>query len=291
MSIHYGSKRSLVNYINSVNRTGLVETEVDLGPPSPVKGTWREGLVAGNTVIAVIANSTSNFQGRKIVTYDRLNLDDFNKVSALSVKAFKPAALFDFFAPLRRRYGIVLTPDDFIDGPFEFRGEDAQIVEIKAKGSAVGWTGTLSFTASPGGAILGQHLTTLDLPGLNYPVEGDGAQGSALSYMYGLDFTSSKAVLEKYKVGQKLTVADAGLLAAVKATDNNTGKNSWTLDPAVTTWSLGGAEVVYSGINSPVLPSNSSYKYVLGLLLRTDVTTPPGVCYLHYNDPVDPNQV
>lgn len=291
MSIHYGSKRSLVNYINSVNRTGLVETEVDLGPPSPVKGTWREGLVAGNTVIAVIANSTSNFQGRKIVTYDRLNLDDFNKVSALSVKAFKPAALFDFFAPLRRRYGIVLTPDDFIDGPFEFRGEDAQIVEIKAKDSAIGWTGTLAFTASPGGAILGQHLTTLDLPGLNYPVEGDGTQGSALSYMYGLDFTSSKAVLEKYKVGQKLTVADADLLAAVKATDNNTGKNSWTLDPAVTTWSLGGAEVVYSGINSPVLPSNSSYKYVLGLLLRTDVTTPPGVCYLHYNDPVDPNQV
>ena len=291
MSIHYGSKRSLVNYINSVNRTSLAETEVDLGPPSPVKGTWREGLVAGNTVIAVIANSTSNFQGRKIVTYDRLNLDDFNKVSALSVKAFKPAALFDFFAPLRRRYGIVLTPDDFIDGPFEFRGEDAQIVEIKAKDSAIGWTGTLAFTASPGGAILGQHLTTLDLPGLNYPVEGDGAQGSALSYMYGLDFTSSKAVLEKYKVGQKLTVADADLLAAVKATDNNTGKNSWTLDPAVTTWSLGGAEVVYSGINSPVLPSNSSYKYVLGLLLRTDVTTPPGVCYLHYNDPVDPNQV
>ena len=291
MSIHYGSKRSLVNYINSVNRTSLVETEVDLGPPSPVKGTWREGLVAGNTAIAVIANATSKFQGRKIVTYDRLNLDDFNKVAALSVKAYKPTTLFDFFAPLRRRYGIVITPDDFIDGPFEFRGDDSQIVEIKAKDTAIGWTGILSFTASPGGAILGQHLTTLDLPGLNYPVDGDGSQGSALMYMYGLDFTSSKQVLEKYQVGQTLTVADTDLLAAVKATDTGVGKASWTMDPVATSWALGGAEVVYSGINSPLLPTNSSYKYVLGLLLRSDVTTPPGVCYLHYNDPVDPNQV
>lgn len=291
MSIYYGSKRSLVVYINFVNRTSLVETEVDLGPPSPVKGTWREGLVAGNTAIAVIANATSKFQGRKIVTYDRLNLDDFNKIAALSVKAYKPTTLFDFIAPLRRRYGIIITPDDFIDGPFEFRGDDSQVVEIKAKDSAIGWTGILSFTASPGGAILGQHLTTLDLPGLNYPVDGDGSQGSALMYMYGLDFTSSKQVLEKYQVGQKLTVADTDLLAAVKATDMGVGKASWTMDPVATSWTLGGAEVVYSGINSPLLPTNSSYKYVLGLLLRPDVTTPPGVCYLHYNDPVDPNQV
>ncbi|MNK70702.1 hypothetical protein D3C87_901340 [compost metagenome] len=109
--------------------------------------------------------------------------------------------------------------------------------------------------------------------------------------MYGLDFTESKAILEAYQVGTVLGAGDTALRDAIKAIDTNAGKSLWNLTPGSTTWSLAGAEVVYSGINSALLPTNSSYKYVLGLLLRGDVTTPPGVMYLHYNDPVDPNVV
>lgn len=291
MSIHYGSKQSLVNYINTANGASLTVAELTFGTPQPVEGTWREGLVAGNTAIKITAKDESTFKGSRVVVYDRLNLNDFSKLCPLSVKAYGPTKLSDFFPPLFRRYGLVLSPEDFVDAPFTYAGDNAEEIELVAKADAVGWTGKMKVTVQTGQAVLSQHLVTTLLPGLNYPVAGDGSVGSALTYMYGLDFTAKKSVLETYQVGTILGAGDTALLQAVKDIDVNAGKSLWNLDPAQTTWSLAGAEVVYSGINNGVLPTNSSYKYVLGLLLKATVTTPPGVCYLHYNDPVDPNAV
>ncbi|MNZ54970.1 hypothetical protein D3C78_728840 [compost metagenome] len=293
MSIFYSSKQSLVNYINTANSASLTVAELDFGLPTPIAGTWREGLVQGNTAIKITAKPASVFQGARVICYDRLNLTDFSNLNnqLLSVKAFQPTKLTDFFPALQRRYGIVLSPEDFVDEPFTFAGTDPETVSIDAKAEAIGWLGTLSFTVQEGQAVLSQHLTTVQLPGLNYPVTGDGSVGSALTYMYGYDFTAYKDILEDYVVGYKLTAADTALRDAIKAIDANAGKALWNLDPAQTTWSLEGAEVVYSGINSALLPTNTSYKYVLGLLLRGNVTTPPGVMYLHYDDPIDPNAV
>jgi hypothetical protein len=291
MSIHYGSKQSLVNYLNSANGSSLTVAELNFGTPQETEGTWREGLVAGNTAIKITAKPESLFQGARVVTYDRLNLNDFPKLCPLSVKVYGPTKLSDFFPALFRRYGLVLSPEDFVDGPFSYAGAGSEVVALVAKPEAIGWTGSLAVTVQSGQAVLSQHLTTVQLPGLNYAVPGDGTTGSALTYMYGLDFTSQKSVLETYQVGTILGAGDTALLDAIKAVDTNAGKSLWNLDPAQLTWSLAGAEVVYSGINSGVLPTNSSYKYVLGLLMRANVTTPPGVFYLHYDDPVDPNEV
>lgn len=291
MSIHYGSKQSLVNYINTANGASLTVAELNFGTPQAVEGTWREGLVAGNTAIKITAKEESTFKGSRVVVYDRLNLNDFSKLCALSVKVYAPTKLSDFFPALFRRYGLVLSPEDFVDAAFSYAGANAEEIELVAKADAIGWTGKMKVTVQTGQAVLSQHLVTTLLPGLNYPVAGDGSVGSALTYMYGLDFTAKKSVLETYQVGTILGAGDTALLQAVKDIDVNAGKSLWNLDPAQTTWSLAGAEVVYSGINNGVLPTNSSYKYVLGLLLKATVTTPPGVCYLHYNDPVDPNAV
>ena len=291
MSIHYVSKVSLVQYINSANAAPLTAAELDFGTPKPTAGTWREGLMAGNTAIKITAKPESIYQGSRVITYDRLNLSDFDHLGPLSLKMYQPTKLSDFWPALWRRYGIVVDPADFVDAPFTFAGTEPEEINIQAKPDAIGWTGSMKIIVQQGQAVLSQHLVTTQLPGLNYVVTGDGALGSALTYLYGQDFTAYKSVLESYQVGTILGAGDTALLDALKVTDTNAGKSLWNLTPGNPTWSLAGAEVVYSGINSGVLPTNSSYKYVLGLLLRTDVTTPPGVCYLHYNDPVDPNEV
>lgn len=292
MSIHFNSKQSLVNYINAANSSPLTVAELDFGTPQPIAGTWREGLVDANTAIKITAKESSVYQGARVICYDRLSLADLSVLAdGLSVKCYQPETNFDVLPALFRRYGIVIDTNDFIEEPFTHDGANPTPCIIRAKPEAIGWTGNLTIMSQEGNAVLGQHLTVAALPGLNYPVTGDGSQGSALTYLYGYDFTTYKDVLEDYQVGTMLGAGDTALLNAIKAIDTNAGKSLWNLTPASTTWSLEGAEVVYSGINSAVLPTNQSYKYVLGLLLKATNITPPGVCYLHYDDPFDPNEV
>ncbi len=293
MSIHFNSKQSLVNYINSANSTPLTVAELDFGIPQLIEGTWREGLVDANTAIKITAKEASRYKGHRVVCYDRLHLPDLNQLigDTFAIKCYQPTTNFDVIDPIFRRYGIVLTREDFIEVPFEHVGIEPTECTLVAKEDAIGWTGELKVMSQEGNAVLSQHLTTQLLPGLNYPVDGDGATGSAMSYFYGYDFTDHKDVLETYEAGTFLSEEDTELLAAIKAMDTNAGKSLWNLTPESTVWSLEGAEITYSGINSPLLPTNQSYKYVLGILLKATVTTPPGICYLHYDDPYDPNEV
>ena len=111
-------------------------------------------------------------------------------------------------------------------------------------------------------------------------------------YFYGYDWTAYKDLLQSFHDGDVLSTANGtALLNAIKAVDTGSGKALWTIDKSKATYDLGDAQVVYSGLNDPGLPTNPSYKYVLGLMMRATVTTPPGVFYLHFNDPVDPDSV
>ncbi|MNY19491.1 hypothetical protein D3C86_1529280 [compost metagenome] len=111
-------------------------------------------------------------------------------------------------------------------------------------------------------------------------------------YFYGYDWTIYKDLLDALNDADVLSLAtNADFLAAVKAMDTGSGKALWTIDKTKVTYDLGDAQVVYTGLNDPGLPTNPSYKYVVGIMMRADVTTPPGVFYLHYNDPVDPDAV
>lgn len=163
-------------------------------------------------------------------------------------------------------------------------------LEIKEK--ALGWWGSVVITVGEGDAVIGDYLTQEMLPGMNYPVPGDdGTNGSALVYMYNLDFTPVKDVLETYPEEYIVDEFSDDLLNAIKQVDTGDGKELWNLDSTSTEWSLHGAEIVYNGTNDSSLPTNSRYKYVIGIQLRADITVPPGVMYLHYNDPFDPDLI
>lgn len=338
--IHREAHRSLVEYINSANDTDIKADEVFFGKPQAIAGTWREDTVDKNTIVRIIATDDSTFRDSTLIVYDRLDIGKLEKLVNFKINAYVPETLHDLILPIWRRYGILLTPEDFEDAPLEslcINPEEATVYNrppisgplsglltntdlnafdegtiddpdhdpnpvpdtpfvnakyrFSPKSDALGWIGEVTLEVGEGDAIIGDYLTKEQLPGLNYPVEGDGYYGSAIVYMYGLDFTPVKDVLETYPEEYIVDEFSDDLLEAIKEIDDASGSELWNLDPESEEWSLHGAEVVYNGINDSTLPTKSSYKYVIGIKLRDDVTTPPGVMYLHYNDPFDPDEI
>lgn len=293
--IHRTSKQSLVQYINAANSINLKVDELIFSTPEPVEGTWRESATDKNTIIRITAKEESKYRDTTLIVYDRLQLTHLNDLVEMEIKAYQPTTTHDLLKPIFIRFGIIIDKDDIIDEALVRSDDGDSTVDpfytVKAKDTAIGWLGEFTVQVGEGNAILADYLNEPLLPGLNYPVEGDGFNGSALVYMYGLDFTDQKDVLDTYPQGMVLDEFSTDLLDAIKAVDVGDGKDLWNLDAENTEWSLYGAEVVYVGINDVSLPTNTSYKYVLGIKLRDDVTTPPGVMYLHYNDPLDPTEV
>lgn len=293
--IHRPSAYSLTDYINQTNSLELDASELIFSKPNPTQGTWREDLTNHNTVVRITATEDSPYKGTVVVAYDRLALSDLNNLLDFKIKTYLPETTHDLLRPIQLRYGIHLDAADIVDVALSSatvgsEGEDP-VYTLTATENALGWIGTCTVAVGEGDAVLGDYLLTHTLPGLNYPVQGDGTQGSAVVYMYGLDFTDVKDVLETYPVELVVDEFSDDLLEAIQLVDTQDGSDLWNLDAESTEWSLHGAEVVYNGLNDGILPTNTAFKYVLGLQLRGDVTTPPGVMYLHYNDPFDPNEV
>lgn len=326
MTIHRKSALSLIEYVNKANSSNLTVADVDIGVPSPIAGTWREGLVDRNTVVRLTTKETSAYKGTRVVCYDRLDLNGLDLLFGIKIKCYQPKSTHDLLKPILLRYGIFIDAEDVEDVPIEQTDTGPNYFTLTAKSTALGWLGEVTLESTSGAAVLGDHLTTLFLPGLNYPTEGDGSQGSALMYWYPYDFTDYKSALETfeegYVFGQYTTTseevwpelpegetehpegtvpetvvtrvyaeADLAFIEMLNSMDKGAGASLWSLDDTATAYSLAGAEVVYSGINSELLPTKSSAKYVLGVALREDVLTPPGAFYLHYSDPFDPDAV
>lgn len=292
MSIYRNSKQSLLDYINATNSSPLVMSDITFGVPAPIAGTWREGLVDRNTVIRIKATEASIYKDSQVICYDRLDLASLAKLMDFRIKCYQPTSIHALIKPIFLKFGIVIDLTDIYDDPItQIEGQDNHFT-IRAKPDAIGWIGQVDIVSTHGAAVLGDHLTVTALPGVNYPVTGDGSVGSALMYFYGYDWTAYKDLLQTFHDGDILSAANGtALLNAIKAVDTGSGKTLWTIDKSKVTYDLGDAQVVYSGLNDPGLPTNPSYKYVLGLMMRETATTPPGVFYLHFNDPVDPDSV
>ncbi len=294
MGIHRTAKNSLVEYINKANNTTLSADKLIFGTPAPIAGTWRDDATDKNTIIRITATADSEYRDSTLIVYDRLDLASFNKLLYFHIKAYHPATTHDLIKPIFIRYGIILDPEEIVDEPLVNLEADATLLpqyKLRAVDGALGWIGECLIRVGEGNAILSDYLTEDQLLGLDYPVEGDGFNGSAIVYMYGQDFTAVKSVLDTYPVEIVLDEFSTDLLDAIKQVDVGDGKELWNLDPLATEWSLHGATVVYNGVNDATLPTNSSYKYVMGIQLRADITVPAGVMYLHYNDPFDPNEI
>lgn len=295
-ALHRTSHEALVEFIAQTNNVALNPDYVFFSPPARVEDTWRAGTTDKNTIIRMTTTEDNpDYQGTVIVVYDRLNLADLGKLVEPVLEVYQPQTTHDLIRPFFLKYGIVLDQADLVDEPL-VRINDNEledpIYEINAAPTSLRWYGTLQVTHKEGRGEFKDYMTEDVLPGLNYLVENDdGTRGSAIVYMYSLDFTDVKDVLETYPAEYVVDETDTALLEAIQQIDTGTGKMLWNLDPATQLWSLHGATIIASGINDESLPTNKSYKYVLGIRLRDDVTTPPGDMYLHYNDVFDPNKL
>jgi hypothetical protein len=296
MSIYRNSKQSLIDYINATNSSPLTVNDVTFGVPAPIAGTWREGLVDRNTVIRIKATEASIYKDSQVLCYDRLDLASLAKLHDFRIKSYQPDSIHDLIKPIFLKFGIVIDKADVYDDPInQIEGQDNHFT-IRAKPDALGWVGSVDLVSNHGAAVLGDHLTTTALPGVNYPLPGDGATGSALMYFYGYDCTANKDLLQSFNDGDILSAANAAaFLTMINTMDTGSGKGLWSFDPASAfKWIMAGAQVVYTGLNDPALPTNPSYKYVIGIQIAAGAgagTTPQGVFYLHFNDPVDPDSV
>jgi len=295
-ALHRTPQQGLVEFIARTNAVSLNPTSVYFSPPKRVVDTYRAGTTDRNTIIRLtMADNSSSFSGSKIIVYNRLDLSDLNKLIDVTIETHLPQTTHDFIRPIFLRFGIRFEPEDILDEPLINTHDnelEAPIYEIHALPESLRWIGTLRVTHNEGRGEFKDFLTVDVLPGMNYPVaEDDGTRGSAIVYMYSHDFTTHKDVLDTYPEEYVIDDTDTALMDAIKDIDTGTGKTRWNLTEADPLWSLHGAEVIYSGINDESLPTNKSYKYVLGLRLRSDMTTPPGDMYLHYNDVFDPDRI
>lgn len=292
MSVFIDSKKSLLDYLNATNGTTMFTLEnLVFSNPAPVAGTWREEVTQKNTFMKVNASETAGFKGRAVVTYDRLQLANFaNYKPAAILPAWEPTTTHDLLANVLYYFGLFLSPADIEDDPVVLDENGAGAVVLRAKTTSPLWLGELTVNVIEGGANIADMMTVQSLDGLNYPVADPSTQVSALLYVYPFDATEWRDQLLDIADGAPLAIEDAQLLATIFSTlDAGIGQALWNATPADTAWALEGATVVYSGLNSLAFPTNQSYKYVLGLELRGDVTIPSGRFYLHYNDPDDPD--
>lgn len=288
MSYQLQSKASFLQYLNAANSSALVEADLNFSNPKVVAGTFREQLTSHNTAIQLQAKPSAAYQGTKVITYDRLDLASLANIFGVKAVANNPASTYDVLSNLKYFTGVDLTTDDVEDLAIVTSGSDKFVV-LSAKNTSIGWIGSVQLKITAGGAPLDQSLTTSDLPGLNYPTNNPGADTMASVYLYGYDFTASVTDLINIAPGA-LPDATATVLANIlKAKDISAGKTLWNDQSSSTQWSLQGATVVSNGLNNSSLPTNQTYKYVLALDLRNDVTIPTGRLYLHYNDPFNPN--
>jgi hypothetical protein len=289
MPFQVASKDDLVALVNAKNSTAFTVADFDYSNPRVVAGSWQEELTDKNTAVRLLASEASIYQGNVIVLYDRLSLNSLAQISGWRVSADEPATTHDLIDAIAIYTGIRFTTDDIEDLAITLDGTGAGTAVISAKPNSLGWIGNVNLPVTKGGALLDDQITTPLLEGLNYPSASD-ADTYAEIYTYGYDFTSYTEQLIDLEEGTELTGTD---LTAVRdmlaAVDISSGKTLWNTDAGSTTWSLAGAQIVKNGLNSPTLPTNPNYKYVLGLQLRGDLTVPKGTLYMHYNDPFDPN--
>lgn len=288
MSFQTQSVEDLIYYVNAKNGTTLAKADLNFSAPKVVSGSWQEQFTAKNTAIRLMSTEASQYQGRQVVLYDRLNFASLANIAGWKVKAYQPVTTHDLLPAIKYYTGINLTVDDIEDLPITLDGQGAGNAQISAKPTSIGWIGSVMLPVTLGGIALSEELTNADLAGLNYPTANPGNDTMGPVYLYGYDFSAYTVDLIDMPTGV-LNGANASILVtALQTLDVGTGKTLWNTNAGSTTWSIEGATIVSNGLNNPSLPTNPAYKYVMAIDLRGDVTIPTGRLYIHYNDPFDP---
>lgn len=278
-----------VNKANALTGVNVIKpTDVTFSEPKVVAGTWQEQATTHNTAVRLTNTPEALTEGTQTILYDRLNIASLKKIKGFKISAPTPLKTYDVLDSIAYFTGVKFLVDDLENLDVVYNNGVGTVV-LSAKPTSIGWYGNASFEVAQGGASIDKSVTVVDLPGLNYPTANPGTDIFGSVYLYGYDFTSHVARFLDIAPGA-LSASDAAyLVTALKAMDVSAGKALWTASGVATAYDLGGATVVYNGLNDATKPTNPAYKYVLGLTVRAGVTAPAGVMYLHYNDPFNPN--
>lgn len=276
--------------LNTANSTAFTMADVIFGVPQVVEGTWQGQVTAHNSAVRVTAKAGSPYQGTKVLTYDRLKLNDLtaDKLPGFKVSAYSATTVHTLLPMLQYWTGIQFTTADLVDSALTDNGDNTLTAVLAAQPGSLGWVGNLSVIVTKGSAPIDELVQVTSLPGLNYPTANVNDTFAQL-YMYGYDFSTYFSTVQPIAPGVITSPQADALVTAFKALDISSGKALWVNNPGDTQWNLAGATVLSNGLNSASLPTNPAYKYVMALQLDPGVLLPAGVMYLHYNDPFDPN--
>ena len=291
MSVFIDPRQSVIDLINHANSNASFTLEnVKVSIPYQVSGGKFDGTTALNTWVWVAPYDGSTYKGRVRVFYNRLQLSDYSKLAAhVSVKSPYVSSVHYLLDAIRYYLGLYLTIDDVIDDPIALDETGSGTVTVRAKDTSKIWLGELSVSVVPGGVSLSNYLSNQPTV-LSYPISNliDGVWGSAL--LYSIDATAYRDNLLPITPG---TLHGDGLntvLEMLLTLDLSDNGSLWNNSDTSDSWSLDGATVVYNGLNDPVTyPSNSNYKYLLAIDLKSAIVNPEGRLFIHYNDPNDPN--
>jgi hypothetical protein len=131
-----GDLTSLINAKTSAALTNEFDVIGIIATPS--------GESPRNTKAMLQAKTTSTvYQGRKVIYYDRLNLADLAKFQYFKVPIEEDISIYAALNLLRDALGIKFTTDDLVETQTVLT-ETGVEVTLTAKPGSLGWTGTVT---------------------------------------------------------------------------------------------------------------------------------------------------
>lgn len=291
------SAAALLAEINAANTTTLLASDVQFSNPQVITGGTWQGIASDRNTAIRVTGISLNYKGNKVITYNRKDLSQLNNLPSFKMAVFNINTVWDLIPYFAYWTGIKFVQGDLINDPVTGLVNGVGNITVRADPNSIGWQGTITFPVTLGGVGLDTVVTTTALTGLNYPSSDTVAPPATATqgpvYLYPYDFSAGTTTWLTYTPGVLTSTQADALVAAIKAVDLGAGAAIWN-DVAsggtFTTWNLTGATIVSNGLNNPsTMPTNPAYKYVMALQLRSDVTVPSGVLYLHYNDPFNPS--
>lgn len=291
------SAMALLAEINAANTTTIQASDVSYSLPKVITGGMWQGVASDRNTAIRVTGVSINYKGNKVIQYNRKDLSQIANLPAFKMAVFNIATVWDLIPYFAYWTGIKFVQADLVNDPVTLNGDGTGSITVNADPNSLGWHGSVTFNVTKGGIGLDVAVQTTALGGLNYPSSdavappATATQGTV--YLYPYDFSAGTPTWLTYTPGVLNTTQADALVAAIKAVDIGAGAAIWndtTSGATFTTWNLTGATIVSNGLNNPTtMPTNPAFKYVMALQLRSDVTVPSGLLYLHYNDPFDPN--
>lgn len=289
---------ALLDAINTANGTAITAADISYSNPQVISGGMWQGVASDRNTAVRVTGISVNYGGNKVIQYNRKDLAQIANIPGFKMAVYGINTVWDLIPYFAYWTGIKFSQSDLQNTAVSLNSDGTGSITMSAAANSLGWINSVTFNVTKGGIGIDTAVQNAALTGLNYPVSDAAAPPASATYgpvyTYPYDFSANTSTYLTWTPGV-LTQGQADtLVAALKGLDVGAGAALWndvaSGNTGYTAWNLTGATIVSNGLNNPnTMPTNPAYKYVMVLQLRSDVTVPSGLLYLHYNDPYNPN--